>query len=163
LTGRFVVRESDAHAWAEVYFASIGWQGFDPTQSVPLAGDAPRGGSWLQTARNNAPEFGLVAVLLVVAAICAPGVGAALHRRRRRRASWSAYSLHRLERIGKRSGRARAPAETPREYATALAQRLRQPDLIAVGDTIDADAFAPEGAREDARAAADAVLTSLRP
>jgi transglutaminase-like putative cysteine protease len=162
LTGRFVVRESDAHAWAEVYFNGIGWQGFDPTQSVPLAGDSARGGSWLQTARNNAAVFGIIAALLVIAAICAPGVVAGLRRRRRRRASWSAHSLHRLERIGKRYGRARAPAETPREYATALAQQLQQPGLIAVGDTIDTDTFAPDGAREDARAAADAVLTSLR-
>jgi transglutaminase-like putative cysteine protease len=162
LTGRFVVRESDAHAWAEVYFAGIGWQGFDPTQSVPLAGDSSSGGSWLQTARHNAPMFGIVAVLLVGAAICAPGLIAASHRRRRRRASWSAEALHRLERIGKRAGRARTPAETPREYATALAQRLGQPGLVAVGDTIDTEAFAPGGAREDARAAADAVLTSIR-
>jgi transglutaminase-like putative cysteine protease len=163
LTGRFVVRESDAHAWAEVYFAGIGWQGFDPTQSVPLAGDAARGGSWLQTARSNAPAFGVIALLLVVAAVCAPGLVAALRRRRRRRASWSAQTLHRLERVGKRAGRARAPAETPREYATVLAQRLAQPALVAVGDTIDTDAFASEGAQQDARAAADAVLTSLRP
>ena len=42
LTGRFVVRERDAHAWAEIYFPGIGWQGFDPTASVPLAGDDVR-------------------------------------------------------------------------------------------------------------------------
>ena len=49
LTGQFVVRERDAHAWAEIYFPGVGWQGFDPTASVPLAGDAHPSGSWLQT------------------------------------------------------------------------------------------------------------------
>jgi hypothetical protein len=42
-----------------------------------------------------------------------------------------------------------------------LAETLQQPDLVAVGDTIDTDAFGSEGARQDARAAADAVLSSL--
>jgi len=42
LSGQFVVRERDAHAWAEIYFAGVGWQPFDPTASVPLAGDAGR-------------------------------------------------------------------------------------------------------------------------
>jgi hypothetical protein len=163
LTGRFVVRESDAHAWAEVYFAGVGWQGFDPTQAVPLAGDAAAGGSLLQSARTNAPAFAIVAVLLVGLAIGAPTFVAAVRRRRHRRSSWGASTLHQLERLGKRRGRARAPAETPREYADALATMLNEPSLTSVGDAIDADAFAQQGAPQDARASAEAVLTSLRP
>ena len=31
----------DAHAWAEIWFPGVGWQGFDPTAGVPLAGDSP--------------------------------------------------------------------------------------------------------------------------
>lgn len=39
-SGRIVVTSADAHAWVEVYFASIGWIAFDPT---PLSGaDATR-------------------------------------------------------------------------------------------------------------------------
>ena len=50
----------------------------------------------------------------------AAGAGAA----RRRRRAGRAHGLHRLERIGRRAGRPRAPAETPREYAAALAAHL---------------------------------------
>ena len=39
-TGLYEVKASDAHAWAEVYFPGIGWQGFDPTAKVPLAGES---------------------------------------------------------------------------------------------------------------------------
>jgi len=31
LTGNYVVRAKDAHAWVEVYFPDYGWQTFDPT------------------------------------------------------------------------------------------------------------------------------------
>ncbi len=36
----YLVRSKDAHAWVEVWFPGLGWQGFDPTASVPLAGEA---------------------------------------------------------------------------------------------------------------------------
>lgn len=37
----YLVRESDAHSWVEVYFPGHGWVSFDPT---PEGGDAPDGG-----------------------------------------------------------------------------------------------------------------------
>jgi protein-glutamine gamma-glutamyltransferase len=40
LGGDYIVRESDAHAWVEVYFPHYGWITFDPTP----AGDVKRGG-----------------------------------------------------------------------------------------------------------------------
>jgi transglutaminase-like putative cysteine protease len=162
LTGQFTVRERDAHAWAEIYFPGVGWQPFDPTASVPLAGDTSTNVSWLETARNHAVEFGLIAVALVLAVAAAPDVIAWARRRRaRRRSSWAARRLARLERIGRRAGRARAPSETPREYADALAVHLNDARLRTVGETLDADGFSLEGAPPSARADADAVLSSL--
>jgi transglutaminase-like putative cysteine protease len=35
-------RASDAHAWVEVWFPETGWQAFDPTADVPLAGETTR-------------------------------------------------------------------------------------------------------------------------
>ena len=39
-TGEWISRGTDSHAWAEVWFAGVGWQGFDPTAGVPLAGES---------------------------------------------------------------------------------------------------------------------------
>jgi transglutaminase-like putative cysteine protease len=161
LTGRFVVRERDAHAWAEIFFPGIGWQGFDPTSAVPLAGDAKAGGSVLSDLRRHAVSLAIVAAGLVLLALALPEVRSRLRRRRARRASWGARTLHHLERVGRKAGRARAPAETPREYANVLARRLGAPTLDTVGAALDADAYSAAGAPPEARAAADAVLSSL--
>ncbi len=163
LTGRFVVREKDAHAWAEIYFPGIGWQGFDPTAAVPLAGDVHAGGSWLAAARHNAVPLGIAAVLVVLLAAATPEILTKLRRRRARRASWSATTLYRLERVGRKAGRARAPAETPREYAVALAHQLDDERLVAVGDALDTALYSAHPPSRIERADAEAVLSSLRP
>lgn len=41
LTGEWISRGSDAHAWAEVFFPGVGWRGFDPTAGVPPAPTGP--------------------------------------------------------------------------------------------------------------------------
>jgi protein-glutamine gamma-glutamyltransferase len=43
LTGNYVVRAKDAHAWVEVYFPGYGWQTFDPTPAG--ASGTPQGWS----------------------------------------------------------------------------------------------------------------------
>jgi hypothetical protein len=161
LTGRFVVRERDAHAWAEVYFPGVGWQSFDPTAHVPLAGEQSHGESWLQWVRSHAVAIGIVLALVALLIGVWPTLQHAYRRRQARRASWSATTMHRLERAGKKAGRARSPSETPREYAHVLAERFRDPRLDLVGDALDADAFSAAGASEGARSEADAVLLSL--
>ncbi len=37
LTGYFEVKQSDAHAWLEVYYPGVGWVHYDPTFGVPEA------------------------------------------------------------------------------------------------------------------------------
>ena len=47
---RWVVRGLEAHAWVEVYFADVGWVGFDPTPSAPREGAEQER---IATAREN--------------------------------------------------------------------------------------------------------------
>lgn len=159
LTGRYVVRERDAHAWAEVYFPGVGWQGFDPTASVPLAGEATDARSWLERARDALPFAG---VAVAVAGVLAFGASHLARRRRdhvtRREPSWATTMFHRLERLGRAAEVEAVPAQTVREYAGVLAQRLAAPQLVGVGACIDTDAFAPAGVEPGARAQAEADL-----
>ncbi|GIU87912.1 MAG: hypothetical protein KatS3mg009_2427 [Acidimicrobiia bacterium] len=160
LSGRFVVRERDAHAWAEVWFPGIGWQGFDPTASVPLAGEAAPAGSWIDAARRNAPQLAVALAVAAWAVSAAPRLVRAARRRAARRRSWPARTLARLERIGRSAGRPRAPAETPREYARAIAARIGDPRLEVVGDAVDRALFAPGGAGADEVRHAEEILAS---
>ncbi len=164
LTGRYTVRERDAHAWAEVWFPGVGWQGFDPTARVPLAGESTAPASmfvWVQ-------RHGMVlAAGAIVVAVVFWILSAALQwwraRRRRPAPTWAASVLADLERLGARCDRAREPAETPAAYAGALALLLEASELVGVGAAIDADAFgaAPisSSAKLDARRTIDRVLS----
>ena len=131
-TGLYEVRADDAHAWAEVYFPGVGWQGFDPTAPVPLAGDASGGGGRRRRTRVpvGAPACGpgwlpeaAVAALFVVRRR-RPSRGSLVRRRARRRAArarpWGAIQLERFEAVGAARGRPRRPSETVPEFADAL-------------------------------------------
>jgi transglutaminase-like putative cysteine protease len=161
LSGRFVVRERDAHAWTEIYFPGVGWQGFDPTARVPLAGEAGAARSWIENLRAHAVELAILLALLGWLVVSAPRLLAAYRRRMARRRSWAIRSQARLERLGRKAGRPRRPAETPREYARAVADAVGDPRLAGVGEVIDEEIFAAHGAAPPARAAAELVLEEV--
>ncbi len=153
-TGLYEVKASDAHSWAEVYFPGVGWQGFDPTASVPLAGEsgidaAGAGALDYLSARLNIPTGVLVAVGIGAGVV---GLVMALRSLRRRRPariaisrSWGSRQLARLERIGSRHGRRRAPAESTPTYVRALGGIApdHAEDLLQVGAAIDGAMFGP--------------------
>ena len=69
VSGVWKVRASDAHAWVEVWFPQTGWQAFDPTASVPLAGESDPGtvggdlvGATLSSFSSHRGEIALLAV-----------------------------------------------------------------------------------------------------
>jgi transglutaminase-like putative cysteine protease len=170
-TGLYEVKASDAHAWAEVYFPGVGWQGFDPTAGVPLAGDsqidaAGSGALSYLGARFDIPGEAL-AGLSIAAGIVGLVVALRSFRRRPRAAaisrSWASQRLARLESLGAVRGRPRAPSETTPTFVRALGalEPRRDAALGRVGETIDAAMFAPEPPTAEELHTADALLAEV--
>ncbi len=97
LTGVWEVRASDAHAWVEVWFPETGWQSFDPTAAVPLAGESSRpsiGGDVVRAFTAALEEHGRAVAVAAAAALVAVAVLAVTwrvvraRRHRRRRGRW---------------------------------------------------------------------------
>jgi transglutaminase-like putative cysteine protease len=171
-TGLYEVRASDAHAWAEVWFPGVGWQIFDPTASVPLAGESALAGAgaglsaFLSARLPDLPDA--VPLLLALAALAGAGAGlrSLLRRRRRRRVasarSWAeAWSVE-LESLGATVGRPRRPHESVREYVTALRPVLPARGWSQAVAVVEEDAFSGTPASPDRRATAEQVLVEAR-
>jgi len=165
VTGVWRVRGTDAHAWTEVYFAGVGWQAFDPTAEVPLAGDAVRQRSPSAWLRAHAPILALVAgallalvigpvVRLLARATWSPGT--------RRHRSWEGRTAGALEWLGRRAGRPRQPSETSTVYGSALADTLQEPSLAVAGRAVDQAMFGPVPPSEPERRAVDQALRAVR-
>lgn len=161
ISGVFEVQASDAHAWVEVWFPETGWEAFDPTADVPLAGDADRSTvgadaatALLDGAVSRPLETAGVIVLLGAAAGAFRGVGEL--RRRRRRGPWGL--LH--DRF-----MALAPDAVTAPAAADHLVGVLGPDTFGpheVAETLDRVAFDPDHATtadERRRVAAD--ITSL--
>ena len=172
-TGLYQVRARDAHAWAEVYFPRVGWQGFDPTAEVPLSGDAaapataPGLFSFLGKRLPALPDWtsgaGLAMGVAVAAAGAAVQVRTWLRRRSRARArSWAEVCLDRLDAVGGRRGRAREPWETTREYVQALSSStLDHPRLPEVVDALEAELFSGVPVSEERRRLVETVVAEV--
>lgn len=173
-TGLFEVRGSDAHAWAEVYFPGVGWQGFDPTADVPLAGDAgiSSAGSgalgYLGAHLPRPPEW-VIRLLVVSAGVTTVVFGLvslyrslASKRRRTRERSWAEVCLTRIERIGAAGGRPRRAGDTVREYGAMLQRaNIAGPLILEVVEVVDRDAFSSERVDETTRTRTEGALGVL--
>ena len=150
--GRFVVRERDAHAWAEVWFPDHGWVTFDPTAVVPLAGtaEATPGAAavdWREIAGAALAAVGVVALSAAPVSRFVRRRSERLRTRRTRRrlerTRWDVAEEHRLERLGAEAGRPREPAETVSAYAGVLADALDDPSLAESGERVDHHRYGP--------------------
>lgn len=156
VASRFVVRERDAHAWAEVWFPDVGWVTFDPTASVPLAGtaDATPGAG----ARDWREVGGVVLVAVGVLTLAAGVIGRRWRRRHARRVAarahraavkdrWDVAAEAEMERRGAEAGRARLPGETLPAYGQVLEELLDDPEVSETARRIEAFRYAPPDAR----------------
>ncbi|MGH7764805.1 MAG: transglutaminase TgpA family protein [Candidatus Dormibacteraceae bacterium] len=156
-----IVREHDAHAWVEVWFAGHGWVPVDPTPGVsPLAATQfpnhwAAGGiaRLIPHLEIGAPmaALGSLGLLAVIPPALAAGVLAVLMwawvrrrqwRRGRRGAPGSSELLRLYDRVQHRLGRARAPAETPSEYTSLVRAGPIQPLLDELTAAVNEGAYA---------------------
>ena len=149
---RFIVRERDAHAWAEVWFPDQGWVPFDPTANVPLAGTAEATAG--AQARDWREVFGAILVVIGLVSIAASPVARFVTRMFKRfhdrravaqvvAGSWELRAARRLERLGIAVGRARHPSESLSAYGQELAEVTHDERLATVGEMIDRALYSP--------------------
>ncbi|HEX9260821.1 MAG TPA: transglutaminaseTgpA domain-containing protein, partial [Acidimicrobiales bacterium] len=151
--GVWVVEAQDAHAWTEVWFPATGWQSFDPTATVPFAGDTlDRGtlGGPIAAAVGRALLAAMFAVVVLVPFVGLAAVVMWLVRRRRQhnRVPFG-VAQRRFVRAAERVGVAVGPADTNPaigaaigkhrpDAAEAAARAARLVDAAAFGG-VDAD------------------------
>jgi transglutaminase-like putative cysteine protease len=167
----YVIRANDAHAWVQAYIPGDGWQSFDPTAFVPLAPANP-GAVLLSDIGHRLAALPWAPIGGVLGAATAGlGAGVLTRRRRARPSRWEARAALRLERLGRRLGVSRLPAETLSEYAERLvaaphkalrSNPERATAIRRVVDLIVLTAYAPgHGGPRDAEAERT-VATQLR-
>jgi transglutaminase-like putative cysteine protease len=153
-TGRWVVRDANAHSWAEVYFPRYGWIEFEPSPirpvptrgspagasaaptptAVPTPANAatttpapvePTPSSPVEAAERRAASLPFVPILLVLGAAALIAAGA--------RAVWrwgiadlppAEAAYARMARLATLLGRPPRAAQTPREFADSLSPLL---------------------------------------
>ncbi len=167
LTGYYEVRNSDAHAWVEVYLPRVGWIEFEPTPGFapPEVLVREPAGSWL--ARDavvwafRIAESGARSVLAGLGSlhiVSGPGFPASTggllilatvlvlvrhfgSRGNNRVQSESIRDVYvQMSTALARRGMARTPAVTPREFATGIPSALR-PFVATITETFEADRY----------------------
>jgi hypothetical protein len=127
--GRFTLRESDSHAWAELYFEDVGWVVFDATEGAPSVPGGERGET------NVGKEWYRQPWAIVLLTLLGGGLigGIARYAYRSMGARAQADPLRRdLDRaydrfartLARAAGTPRRANQTPDEYFRSVSERL---------------------------------------
>ncbi|MFN8221584.1 MAG: transglutaminaseTgpA domain-containing protein [Fimbriimonadales bacterium] len=124
--GRYVIHDSDYHAWCEILFEGVGWVSFDATEGAEMVEGGERGRGTQDPPFYTQLWFKTPGGALVLATLAAGGwYGLRRHRavlktRSPRREMGMMYESFALA-MERAAGRSRRPGETPEEYLdTAL-------------------------------------------
>ena len=156
-----IVRERDAHAWVEVWFAAHGWVPVDPSPGFSALAATVFPNHWaaggvaslIPHLQVGAPlaALGSLGLLGILPAAFAIGLLAAIGwawlrsgrwRRRPRIATAESELLRLYDRVQRRAGRRRAPPETPREYLRDARAGPIEDLLQAVTEAVNEGAYA---------------------
>ncbi len=154
VSGVWKVRASDAHAWVEVWFPQTGWQAFDPTANVPLAGDADAGtvGGDLVGATVSSIGSHLGAIALIGVAAAGAFILIMLVRRRRHRRRRGRWGLlqDRFSALANADASSTSPAKPfTNPGRAALIERRGGPTAMSIAAVLDRVAFDPSWIDDD--------------
>jgi transglutaminase-like putative cysteine protease len=157
VSGVWVVRARDAHSWVEVWFPETGWEPFDPTANVPLAGDADSGtvGGDVATALISGLTSRPVELAVATTGALAALALARLLRSvvaRRRRGRWGVLQDRFADLDAPTDGPARpvdGPTGAPPATNRTIACRLGDPTAAEIAATLDRAAFDPSWSDDD--------------
>lgn len=167
--GWWLLREADAHAWAELYFEDLGWVVFDPTAGAAEVTGSGRGAAVDDTPWFRRPWFvailnGLVvvglggALLFAISALRNPNRTPADDRR-----EWALAFRRFSSTVERATGRPRRLSETPEEFFAAVRPELGalEPDAEKLTRTFVLAFYAPEQAGQTSLAEVRAQVTAF--
>lgn len=135
--GRYIIAETDAHSWVEVYFPEVGWIDFEPTAGRPeLLREEnsidPSTGAGSSFSGVNAPDINWLALLalpasagLVVLVIFSWSTFDGWRLHRLPPSATIETLFHRLHRHARRLRVFARTGDTPYEFACALQRRVQ--------------------------------------
>jgi hypothetical protein len=147
VAGVWLSRASDAHAWVEVRFPNFGWVAFDPTASVPFAGEAQRttiGGDLGRAIASSIGDHLAVVIAAIVSVVSLLLASRTVRRwwRRRRRGRWGVLQDRFVAAALRRGASRTAPN-------AELAHVFERPGADELAAALDACAFSMSWADDD--------------
>ncbi|MDR7417473.1 MAG: transglutaminaseTgpA domain-containing protein [Armatimonadota bacterium] len=190
VTGLLEVRNSDAHAWVEVFFSGVGWIEFEPTPGFPtpdeLGAPVTRPWLWLDLAERLRGRISALAERSPGARLWLGTMGqtgrnrawalialvgglATIVAMRRVQTRAHAAPVAPIESVYRemcgvlaRRGFRRKPAETVAEFSARVQAAASAPEVAVITDAVEAAAYGHEPLDPGGAEAAQRALDALR-